>query len=134
MWTCQTCKRVFKKENQPHSCKSKSLNDHFKNKEKARELFDYLLKHIDTDVGKCKVISIPCCIHLFGKYDFMAVLPKKDKVEIRFALDKKIDNPLVKQQIPVSSKLFKICLEINSKDDLDENIIDYFKTSYYLKD
>jgi hypothetical protein len=134
MWTCPTCKRVFNKENQPHSCKIKPLSDHFKNKEKAKELFEYLFEYINTNVGKSKVISIPCCIHLFGKYDFMAVLPKKDKIEIRFALNKKIDNRLVKEQIPVSSKLFKICLEIYSKDDLDENIIDYFKTSYYLKD
>lgn len=133
MWACPTCKRVFNKENQPHSCSVKPLNDHFKNKEKAKVLFEYLLNFINTNVGKCKVISIPCCIHLYGKYDFLAVLPKIDKLEIRFALDKKIDNSLLIQQIPVSSKLFKICLEINSKEDLDEDILEYLKTSYYLK-
>ena len=133
MWTCPTCNRVFNKNNQPHSCKTKSLKDHFKNKESAEEIFNYLVAHINNNVGKCKMISIPCCIHLFGRYDFMAILPKKDRLEIRFALDKKIDIPLLKQNVPITSKHYKICIEIYSKDDIDERITEYLKTSYYLK-
>jgi hypothetical protein len=35
--------------------------------------------------GRKLVVSLPCCIHLYGEYDFLAVLPKKDRLEIRFA-------------------------------------------------
>ncbi len=82
MWTCPKCKRVFNKKDQPHSCNKIPLDQHFKNKEKAKELFDHLIDQIGTGIGKCKIISLPCCIHLYGNYDYLALLPKKDQLEI----------------------------------------------------
>ena len=133
MWTCPKCGRIFKKAKQPHSCKKVPLEKHFEGKEKARELFDHLVKQINKSVGKCKIISIPCCVHLFGKYDFLAALPKKDKLEIRFALDRKLNSPRLKQSVPMSSKVFKNCFDISSKEELDKEFIDWLKRSYYLK-
>jgi hypothetical protein len=86
MWTCSKCGRIFKSAHQPHSCKRIALEKHFENKEKAKELFGFLVEQINSKIGKCKIISIPCCVHLFGKYDFLAALPKKDRLEIRIAL------------------------------------------------
>lgn len=133
MWVCPKCKRVFGKQNQPHSCVKVSLNKHFENKDKTKELFDHLLKKINKEVGLSKIISIPCCIHLFGKYDFMAVLPKKDKIEIRFALDRKIDSKRLKQYVPLSSRTYKNCIYIYSKEDIDKELIGWLKESYLLK-
>src|SRR4030043_1753745 len=107
MWTCPNCKRIFEKTKQPHTCRQVALERHFKNKDKAKELFDCLVNQINGKIGKCRVISIPCCIHLFGNYDFLAALPKKDKLEIRFALDRKLDSPGLKQSVPMSAKVFK---------------------------
>jgi hypothetical protein len=134
MWTCSKCGRVFKKANQPHSCKKVPLEKHFKGKKHAKELFEYLLKQINSEVGKCKIISIPCCVHLFGKYDFLAALPKKDKLEIRFALDRKIDSPRLKQCVPMSSKVYKNCFDISTKEELNKEFINWIRKSYHLKD
>jgi len=90
MWTCPNCDRIFQKANQPHSCKKVSVDSHFKNKDKAKELFNFLLSLIEKNIGTCKVISLPCCVHLFGVYDFLAALPKRDGIEIRFALDRQL--------------------------------------------
>src|SRR4030065_592804 len=102
MWICSKCERIFEKAKQPHSCNKIPIDVHFKNKDKAKEIFDYLVKQIKKQIGKCQIISIPCCIHLFGNYDFLAALPKKDKLEIRFALDRQLDTPRLKICIPMS--------------------------------
>ena len=107
MWTCNNCGRIFAKANQPHSCHKVPLEQHFKNKDLAKKLFDYLVKEIEDKIGKVKIISIPCCIHLFGTYDFLAALPKKDRLEIRFALDRKLDTSRLKQSAPLSLRNLK---------------------------
>src|SRR3989304_8709597 len=125
MWTCPKCERIFQKSKQPHSCHKIPLEEHFKNKEKAKKLFDYLVKEINSKIGKCKIISIPCCIHLFGHYDFLALLPKKDKLEIRFALDRKLDSPRLKQSVPVSTKFFENCIDIKTTEDINKKLIQW---------
>ncbi len=134
MWTCSKCGRIFEKAKQVHSCHKTPIDLHFKNKDKARELFDYLVKRINSRIGKCKVISIPCCIHLYGKYDFLAALPRKDGLEIRFALDRIIDSPRLKQSVPISSKNFKNCIDLGSVKEIDEELIKWLSESYHLKD
>lgn len=133
MWTCPKCNRIFLKTKQPHSCKKFSFEQHFKNKEKAKELFDFLLKEINREIGKCQIISLPCCIHLFGKYDFLAALPKKDKLEIRFTLDSVLDSSKLKQSIPISSKYYKNCVNLFETADIDNELISWLKKSYLLK-
>jgi hypothetical protein len=133
MWTCTNCGRSFEKAKQPHSCQKIPLKQHFENKEKAKKLFDYLLKRCN-DIGTYKVISIPCCIHLFGKYDFLAALPKKDGLEIRFALDRVLNSPRLKQSVPLSTKVFKNCFEITSEKEIDDKFMEWLKESYHLKD
>ncbi len=134
MWTCTKCKRVFEKAAQPHSCRSIPLEEHFTNKNSAKKLFEHLVKHVNTNIGTCRIISLPCCIHLFGTYDFLAALPKKDRLEIRFGLDRKLDTPRLKQCVPVSNKNFKNCLEVSTIKEIDTELISWIRESYHLKD
>lgn len=134
MWTCIKCGRVFKKENQPHSCQKVSIESHFRNKDETRELFNFLLQQIEKQIGKCKIFSLPCCVHLFGTYDFLAILPKKDRVELRFALNRKLNTPRLKISVPMSSKVFKNCFDIYTKQELDNELMGWLKESYHLKD
>jgi hypothetical protein len=133
MWTCPKCGRIFKKAKQPHSCKKVPLEKHFENKEKAKRIFNYLVEQITSKIGECKIISIPCCVHLFGKYDFLAALPKKDRLEIRFALDRKLDSPRLKQCVQMSTKVFKNCFEVNSEKEINNEFVGWLKESYHLR-
>jgi len=134
MWTCPNCGRIFNKVRQPHSCQKIPLGQHFKNKNRAKELFDHLVKQINAKIGKCQIISIPCCVHLFGNYDFLAALPKKDRLEIRFALDRKLDTPRLKQSVPMSTKIFKNCFDITTTKEIDRELIKWLNEAYHLKD
>lgn len=133
MWDCPECGRIFKKTKQPHSCNKIPMEQHFKNKDKAKVLFDYLVKQINSKIDSCQIISIPCCVHLFGKYDFLAALPKKEKLEIRFILNRKLDSQRLKQSVPVSLKYFKNCIDINRVEEIDEELLKWINEAYHLK-
>ena len=134
MWTCSKCGRIFEKGNQPHSCKKVPLEDHFRNKDKAKELFDELIVQVTKKIGPCRIISLPCCVHLFGSYDFLAALPKKDNLEIRFALDHELKSPRITQRVPLSLTTAKNCLLVHSKEEVDDELIGWVIESYHLKD
>lgn len=134
MWTCPNCGRIFIKASQLHSCKKVPIGSHFINKATALELYNFLLRQIETNIGKYKVVSLPCCIHLFGNYDFMAVLPKKDSIEIRFALNRPLNTPRLKVSVPMSAKVFKNCFDIGSNKEIDSEFMKWLKESYHLKD
>lgn len=134
MWTCQTCGRIFEKIGQPHSCQKIPLEQHFKHKEKAKVLFDFLYKQIADKIGVCKVISLPCCIHLFGHYDFLAALPRKDRLELHFALKHKLDSSRVQQSALVSSKNVMHSIFLVSQEDINEELLNWLYEAYYLKD
>lgn len=112
MWKCNKCGRIFEKTGQMHSCNKIPLEDHFKNKDNSKDLFDFLVKKINKEVGKCKIISLPCCVHLFSNYDFLAILPKKESLEIRFKFS-----------------VFKI----NSIEEIDGKFLDKIRELYFMK-
>lgn len=134
MWICLKCERIFQKANQPHSCHKVSLEDHFNNRGLAKELFDILVKEIIEKIGKCKIISIPCCVHLYGNYDFLAALPKKEKLEIRFVLGRILSSPRLNQNVPVSKRYYKNCINLKNKEEINTELLGWIKEAYHLKD
>lgn len=131
-WTCDKCKRVFKRRNQSHSCKIVPIDQHFRNKDYAKELYNFLLVQIKDKVGPYKIISLPCCIHLYGNYDFLAILPHKDRIEIRFASTDTIKNKRITQSVYLSKKLTKSCIDIKSKEEIDIELLRLLKDSYII--
>lgn len=130
MWTCSKCSRTFRSKSQPHSCSSIPIEEHFQNKAKAKEIFEYLLSQINRQIGQSRIISLPCCIHLFGTHDYLAALPKKDKLEIRFTLNRKIDSPKLIQCVPISADKFKNCLDLTSLADVNIELLTLINESY----
>ena len=134
MWTCPECGRNFQRPRQTHSCKSVPLEDHFKEKVFARGIFDILVKKIEKQIGKTQIVSIPCCVHLFGTYDFLAALPKKDSLEIRFGLERSLNSQRMREVVKLSAHGFKNCLELKSAKDINIELMNWLKESYHLKD
>lgn len=132
-WICSQCGRIFRKANQPHSCRTVPLEQHFAGKDEARTLFNFLIRQINKNIGGTKTISLPCCIHLFGQYDFLAALPKKDGLEIRFALNRRLDTPRLKVSVPMSSKVFKNCIDIYTREEINKELLNWLTESYQLK-
>ena len=71
--------------------------------------------------------------NLYGRYDFLAVLPKKDRLEIRFALSRILDTPRLKQSVPVSATKHKNCIDLHTKEEVDGELMGWVKEAYTLK-
>jgi hypothetical protein len=57
-----------------------------------------------------------------------------DRLEVRLALDRKLDSSQLKVSVTMSAKVFKNCFDIYSKEKIDNELIDWIKRSYHLKD
>ncbi len=130
-WECPNCHRTFRRAKQPHSCKTVSLENHLRS-DQLRFLFDYLLKELDREVGEFKVLSLPCCIHLVGEYDFLAVLAKKDHLEIRFVLKRELSNSKVKRSARISTTSYKHSVDVRTPEDIDETLLGWVREAYHL--
>ena len=133
-WRCPNCNRAFARKGQQHSCRIVAVEEHFGRKDAARDLFDHLLNELTTRVGSCEVVSLPCCIHLFGEYEFLAVLPKKDGLEIRFALHRQLTSPRVSRSIQISMTSYKHCVDIHATDAVDEELLGWLREAYHLRE
>ena len=135
VWTCPKCGRIFEKKGQAHSCRKYPLKKHFKGKEEvAKPLFNDLKAKIKKRIGPIKVISLPCCIHLFGLFDFAAVFPLKDKIRIHFVLNRKLKSSLIHTSAKISSSRYKYSIYVGSKDEIDKELLKWLKEAYHYRD
>jgi len=132
LWKCPTCKREFKNKNQVHSCVSFPLENHFKNKPYAEELFLHLKKEIEKNVGPLKIESLPCCIHFVGTYTFGAVWALKDRIRIDFRTDFKIESKRIEKMVQMSANRYLYYVEIKDKKDVDTELLKWIQHASYL--
>lgn len=132
LWRCPRCGRAFRRVGQTHSCKTVSLEEHFPHNAASRSLFVHLVTELNSRVGSCEVISLPCCIHLFGTYDFLAVLPRKERLEIRFTLRHELESPRVKHCTQISRSSYKHSVDVEADEDIDDELLDWLNDAYHL--
>jgi hypothetical protein len=112
LWRCPTCGRTFRRSGQTHSCRVVPLDEHFRDQPEARVLFDRLVAEVAATVGPCEVSPLRCCVHLSTGVDFLALLPKHDRVEVRFTLRDEVDAPRILHSTQISASAVKHSLEV----------------------
>lgn len=132
MWKCTKCNREFQKVNQMHSCRSFALEDHFRNKEKAKELFEFLKLKITKEIGPIKIESLPCCIHFVSSYTFGACWAMKDKIRVDFRLEHPIKTDRPHKLNKISANRYLYYFDISKKSEIDADLISWFRDSYKL--
>ncbi|MBN1374195.1 hypothetical protein JW962_02570 [Candidatus Dojkabacteria bacterium] len=132
MWKCPKCKREFAKENQSHSCVSYPIENHFKNKDTAKRLFDALVKKITKEIGPVKIESLPCCIHLVSDYTFGAVWALKDRIRIDLRVDYPLKNIAFYKEVQMSANRYLYFFEFKDEADITPQIMKLLKESYFL--
>jgi hypothetical protein len=131
-WRCPTCGRTFRRTGQQHSCRRVALDEHLTTPE-TRDRFDHLLEQVRRHVGPCEVLPLPCCIHLVGSYDFLAVLPRRRGLEIHFALGRELDDPRIVRSNPISSSTWMHRTDLRDDDDVDERFLAWVREAYDLR-
>jgi hypothetical protein len=98
-----------------------------------RAHFEHLVDEVNSKVGRCEVLSLPCCIHLVGKFDFLAVLAKKERLEIRFVLKRELASSRVQRSARISKTQYKHCVDVQAAEDIDEELLSWVREAYYLE-
>ncbi len=132
MWQCPKCKREFQKKNQSHSCVIYPIEKHFTNRDYSRSLFEKLVKMIEINIGKIKIESLPCCIHLVSSYTFSGVWLSKDKLKMDFRVDYQIDSERIIKQEKLSTNRDLYYVEVKDEEDIDKELLKWIRDSYFL--
>jgi hypothetical protein len=133
-WRCPTCGRGFARTGQQHSCRVVALEEHLPEGDPRRPLFDALLAAVRDEVGRCDVVSLPCCVHLAGRHDFLAVLPRKGRLELRFTLPRALRASRVRRAEPISRTAVKHSLDIAADTDIDAELLGWVREAYHQRD
>jgi hypothetical protein len=111
-----------------------SLEDHLAQGDAMRPVFDELLLRVRREIGGAEIVGLPCCIHLRGTHDFLAVLPRKAWLEVRFSLRREIRHPRIKQATRTSSSRYKHRTDVATVQDIDDELLDWLREAYHLED
>jgi hypothetical protein len=133
-WRCPRCNRAFERTRQAHSCRTVSLEDHLRHGPIVQALFDRLVNEVERQIGRCEVVSLPCCIHLRGTYDFLAVLPKRDRLEVRFTLERRVESPRIDRSEQTSRAGHKHRLYLVAPEDVDAEFLGWVAEAYRLRE
>jgi hypothetical protein len=129
MWRCPTCNRSFQRTRQTHSCRTVRLDDHFHRRDALRPLFDRLVAAVSDEVGQCEIVSLPCCIHLAHEHDFLAVLPRRNHLEVRFSLPEELHHARVKRSARISRSAVKHSVHVAVPDDIDSELLAWLRAA-----
>jgi hypothetical protein len=110
------------------------IDAHFAGDGTSRRLFEALLDAVNAHVGPCEVVSLPCCIHLAAANDFLAVLPKRDRLEIRFTLHHRLRSPRILACAQTSKDAHKHRVDISVAEDIDPELLGWLREAYHVPD
>jgi Domain of unknown function (DUF5655) len=127
LWKCPKCGRQFERQGQSHSCKPYDLELHFKDKPKGKLLYETLKRAIKKRAGTLKIESLECCIHFVSTYTFAAVKIFKDKIQVDFALSRKLKSKRFDRFLQLSANRYLYYFNINTEDEIDEQLLEWIQ-------
>jgi hypothetical protein len=109
-----------------------SLDGVFEGKDPTlRTTFDYLLQQLEQ-FGAVKVAPKQTSIHLEKNSGFAGVHPRKSYFNIEFRIDYKIDAPRITRVQQLSARRFEHTVKVESRSDIDEELLMWLKSAYEL--
>lgn len=133
MWTCDSCNRTFKKDNQHHYCGGKSVGDFLKGKsEISLALLDHLLLKL-SEMGELKVHATRSMLVLSAETRFAYVIQiGKNFIDVVLPFKELYNDNLCFRkmgQVPGSNE-FNHHLRIMTHDDFNDEVCEYLAKAY----
>ena len=129
-WTCPTCFRKFRITNQPHSCMVRDAAHHFSNKKpEIRAVFDKITGLL-AKLGPVQISYVQNAILISATSTFLAVKPKKDRVDIEFILNHEVTDFPVHKTVRVSRNKVAHFVTLGTPDDLDDLVCGWIDEAF----
>lgn len=133
MWQCPKCNRTFKKNNQYHSCKIHTQEEHLENKDSSiKELYFELLNIIKKEIGTYNIDSVECCIHLVQQSTFAAIKVQKSNLKVSFVSKEAINSKRIIKQEIYSTNRTNNTLKVSKIEEIDKELISWLQVAYDL--
>lgn len=130
LWRCPKCKRTFANRNQSHSCGStRPLAEHFRGKERARELFDALSAEVKS-CGPSTIIPEKTRIAFHRRMSFLSVVVQRDRLLLGFVFGRRIDDPRFDKIETYSPRNHWHRLPLRAVSDIDEQVRAWIAEAY----
>jgi hypothetical protein len=133
MWTCPVCKRVFKRTDQPHSCKLVSSTDIFKKRPPVfQQLYAVLINSLQK-LGDYREEAIPPDTIFFKSgSSFLGLKLKKNYMEVEFFLDHREEDPSISKFLQTSKNRYVHVVPVSQEEDLTPAVLGWIHESYFL--
>jgi len=131
-WICPACKREFKNTNQAHSCVTRDVSEHLAHTSPdAQKAFDKLMRGVRR-FGPVSVSSVKHVILLKAGTTFLAIKPKKDRIDIEFLLEKEIVDFRIIKTVRASKRRIAHFSVLEHPRDVNAQLLRWLKQSYIL--
>lgn len=133
LWKCPKCGRQFERQGQSHSCKSYPVELHFKGKPGGKLLYEKFKRAVRSQLGSFKTESLECCIHFVSTFTFAAVKILKDKIQVDFALSRKLKSKRFDRFLQISANRYLYYFDICTEDEIDDELLEWIKEAHDKK-
>ncbi len=132
MWTCPTCNRPFKKNNQSHGCHILTVKALLSKRSPfIQELYQVFDAQIVFEDSRREVV-LPDVIFYKIESTFLTVKLKTKWIDINFFNDELIDHSIIKKSKQTSKNRFVHVVSIDATEDINQELLDWIRNSYQL--
>ena len=131
-WRCGRCGRRFARTRQAHSCRVRSVVDHFRGRDpRLKALFDTLVRRL-AKTGPIRVDAVESSIHLASLYHFAGIAVRRGYLRAGFAADRRVDDRRIERIERIGPRRWVHRLAIRSMADLDDELVGWFAMAQAL--
>ncbi len=133
LWVCPRCGRRFVRPRQAHSCRVRSVDDHFRGKDpRLRSLFDELLRALQR-TGPLRVDAVDTTIHLVSGHHFGGIGVRRDYLRLEFLANREIQDKRIESVERVGLHRVAHHVIIRARRDLDATLLGWLSQAQAMQ-
>ncbi|MFQ5740387.1 MAG: DUF5655 domain-containing protein [Acidobacteriota bacterium] len=129
LWQCPGCGKLYPRAGQGHSCCVVSLEDHFRSRPRARQLFDAFRGAVEEVGGPVRLSIAKTRIGLITRLTFSAVMPRKDYLRAHILLRRRVPSQRF-IRIDDGPPYWVHHFEVRDEADLDDELRTWLREAY----
>ena len=129
LWRCPECDKLYPRAGQAHSCVVLSLDDHFRDRPRARELFAAFRAAVEEVGGPVRLSVAKTRIGLITYITFAAVMARKNYLRGHILLRRRVGSPRF-VRVDDGPPYWVHHFEIRTETDLDDEFRSWLSEAY----
>ena len=119
------CGRRFAKPKQAHSCRRKTIDDHFRGKDpKLRSIFESLRRALER-TGPLRLDAVESTINLISRHHFGGIAVRRGSLRVGFIADREIHDGRISRAESVGPHRVSHHLSVRSAQDVDAQLLEW---------